>query len=154
MARCSLCNDLEVGSGELLHSKTWVANILNSACLYCRHVVKCLEELEPDYLSQDYYGLPTVSPDLEQDADVKINLEVPRHGHLYINTHEEDWVNRDVSLELFRLPEDKILVDSCSLLEVPVRGEISSLPGDPSLWAFLRSSLRECLETHTVCRES
>lgn len=156
MARCALCNDFEVGEGEARPCQTWVSKLLGSSCLYCRILVKALEELEPDYLTRSYPHLHSKSEQNPRNRNrgVELKLDIPRPGQLVVISHEDDYIYWEIGIQLFQLPEDRLQTDSDKILDVPVLGELSPLPGNPPMWAFLNSSLRKCLEEHTGCRES
>jgi hypothetical protein len=142
MAPCFLCNDLQDGEGGRLPIEAWIANILDSVCPYCQLLVEAAKELNPDLLSPESSA--------QANPDIELQVRINEQGKIYVTS---DWLDRCgnySALEFFRSAQD---VELDGMLNVPVRGEIAALPGDPTMWPFLRSCLSICLAQHSGCAQ-
>jgi hypothetical protein len=145
LARCYLCNDLETGEGEQLPAAAFIANILDSQCRYCRMVVQAVNKLVPDFWSR---------PGQKSGAQAMIKRQVrilaPGLVHLVLSGGEVP-TNEDLELEFFH-PADYDAHDSLDgVLKFSIRVEHALVARDPSMWKFLRSTLKTCLEEYSAC---
>lgn len=148
MGTCHVCNDFEDGDAQAYPIETWNGKLLSSPCRYCHLLVQAIRNLEPEFFTrlcrQDY----DVKGDGQPDVTYRVTV-LQSHGLIEVASS----CDRDPRLELviFKSAQGHAPTGENDTLQLPKFGEIAAIPGDTSMWAFLRAALHECLREHSTC---
>jgi hypothetical protein len=104
--------------------------------------VEAAMELDPDLVS--------LESSAQANPDTELQVRISEQGKIYVTSYWLDRCRNYSALEFFRSAQD---VELDGMLNVPVRGEIAAVPGDATMWPFLRSCLSTCLAEHSGCAQ-
>jgi hypothetical protein len=108
----------------------------------CQLLVEVAKELNSDLLSPESSA--------QANPDTELQVRINEQGKIYVTSYWLDRCRNYSALQFFRSAQD---VGLDGMLNVPVRGEIAGVPGDPTIWPFLRSCLSTCLAQHSGCAQ-